>query len=157
MSCTVDSPTQITADLLAGIGTNGATGWNVIVTNTGGANTSSDVPFVPRAGLLMSEIYTGTAGSTDHEFLELYNPTATAIDPSETGIGLRLHIRNSTGTTDTNKTLTAVTSTPIPSHGFLLLASSQSAAGGCSGTATSTPPTARARTPSCQTAGRTSA
>ncbi len=122
-SCTIDSDTQITAVLPAGIRTNGATGWNVIVTNSAGSNATSSVPFVPRAGLLISEIYTGTTGSTDHEFLEVYNPTQTTFDPST----LHLHVRGATGT-DTNKTLTAVTSAPIPAHGFLLLASSVSAA-----------------------------
>jgi hypothetical protein len=125
-SCTVDGPTQITAVFGPGIRTRGATGWNVRVTNLAGTNTTSAVPFVPVAGLLVAEIYTGTAGATDHEYLEVYNPTGTVIDPVQ--LGLHLHIRSSTGT-DTNKPLTAVTARAIPAHGFLLLASSKSAAG----------------------------
>jgi hypothetical protein len=125
-ACTVDSDTQITATFPAGIRTNGATGWNVRVTNTASTNATSAVPFVPIAGLLISEVYTGTTGNTDHEFLEIYNPTSKSIDTTAgTGIGVRLHIRNSGGT-DTGKTLTAVTTGVIPSHGFLLFVSSVS-------------------------------
>ncbi len=119
-SCTVESSTQLTAVLPSGIRTNGATGWSVIVTNAAGANATSP-PFVPRAGLLISEVYTGTTGATDHEFLEVYNPTATTFDPTQ----LHLHIRASTGA-DTNKPLTPVTAALIPAHGFLLLASTTS-------------------------------
>jgi hypothetical protein len=127
-ACTVDSDTQITATFPAGIRTNGATGWNVIVTNAVGSNAASYVKIVPVAGLLVSEIYTGTVGDTDHEFVEIYNPTANAIDTTGAGIGLRLHVRNGTGSSDTNKTLTLVTTGIIPSHGFLLFVSSASAA-----------------------------
>lgn len=127
-ACTVVSATEISATFPAGIRTNGATGWNVIVESPGGANATSVVRFVPMAGLLISEVYTGTTGNTDHEFVELYNPTANAIDTKAAGIGLKLHVRSSSGA-DTNKTLTAVTSGVIPSHGFLLIASSASAAG----------------------------
>lgn len=128
VSCTVDSDTQLTATFPAGIRTNGAIGWNVRATNMTGTNATSAVRFVPKAGLLVSEVYTGTTGATDHEFLEFYNPTATAIDTSAAGIGLRLHVRSSTGA-DTNKTLTAVTAGVVPSHGFVLFASSASDAG----------------------------
>ncbi|MBX3211725.1 MAG: hypothetical protein KF850_06810 [Labilithrix sp.] len=125
-SCTVDSDTQITATFPAGIRTNGATGWDVIATNTAGSNATSDVHFVPRAGLLISEVYTGTTNATDHEFIEIYNPTGTSIDTSPAGLNLRLRIRNGAGTTDVSKTLTPVTDGIIPSHGFLLIVSSQS-------------------------------
>jgi hypothetical protein len=128
-TCTVDSDTQITATFPAGIRTNGTKGWNVLVTNTVGPNATSDVPFVPVAGLLVSEVYTGTVGATDHEYLEIYNPTANGIDTTAAGIGLKVHIRSSTGTTDTNKTLTLVTTGIIPTHGFLLVVSSASDAG----------------------------
>ena len=122
-SCSVDSSTQITATFPSGIRTNGATGWNVLVTNTSGTNPTSTVPFVPRAGLLISEIYTGSTGATDHEYIEVYNPTANPFDATT----LKLHTRAGTGG-DTNKTLTAVTTNAIPSHGFLLIVSSASAA-----------------------------
>jgi hypothetical protein len=124
-SCAVDSDSQITATFPAGIRTNGTLGWNVLVTNGAGSNGTSSVRFVPRAGLLISEVYTGSSTATGHEFVEAYNPTATAIDSTASGVGLRLHIRNSTGS-DTDKLLTLVTSGTIPSHGFLLIVSSQS-------------------------------
>jgi len=97
----------------------------VLVTNSAGSNATSSVRLVPRAGLLISEVYTGSSSATGHEFVETYNPTATAIDSTASGVGLHLHIRNSTGS-DTDKLLTLVTSGTIPSHGFLLLVSSQS-------------------------------
>jgi hypothetical protein len=125
--CGVDNDRQITAVFPAGIPTNGALGWNVKVTNPAGTNATSAVPFVPRAGLLVGEVYTGTSGSTDHEFVSVYNPTTKAIDPSDAGLGLHLHIINSVGT-DTDKPLMPVTTTAVPSHGFLLLSSSQSMA-----------------------------
>nr|HEX4319211.1 lamin tail domain-containing protein [Kofleriaceae bacterium] len=123
-SCHVDSDTQITATFPAGIRTNGATGWNVIVTNTVAANTTSSVRFVPRAGVLVSEVYVGTSGNANHEFVELYNPTGAVVD----GTKLHLHLRSSTGT-DSGKTLAFVTAAQIPAHGFLLYASSVSDAG----------------------------
>ena len=122
-SCTVDNDTQITATFPAGIRTNAGTGWNVIVTNTIGSNATSAVKFVPVAGLLVSEVYIGTTGNADHEYVEIYNPTGTSIDT--TSINLRMHTRSSTGV-DTNKALTIVTSGVIPSHGFLLIISSVS-------------------------------
>jgi hypothetical protein len=124
-TCTVDSDTQITATFPAGIRTRGATGWNVIVTNIVGSNVVSAVPFVPVAGLLVSEVYTGSVANTDHEYFEIYNPTSTPIDTTAAGIGLRVHIRSSGGV-DTNKALTLVTTGIIPSHGFLLMVSSLS-------------------------------
>lgn len=126
-SCTVDNDTQITATFPAGIRTNASTGWNVIVTNTIGSNATSAVKLVPIAGLLVSEVLIGATSGADREFVEIYNPTATAIDATSNGIFLRLHIRNSAGT-DSGKTLNAITSGGVPSHGFLLLGSSQSAA-----------------------------
>lgn len=122
-TCTVDSGTQITATFPAGIRTNGATGWNVQVTNQVATNPTSAVTFVPLAGLVISEVYTGTSGSTDHEYIEVYNPTATDFDPST----LHLHVRNGAGT-DTDKALTAVTASAVPPLGFLLLSSSASTA-----------------------------
>jgi hypothetical protein len=121
----VDSDTQITAAFPAGIRTNGALGWNVLVTNSAGSNATSSVRFVPRAGLLISEVYTGASVGAE-EFLEVHNPTATAIDSTASGVGLHLHIRSSSGVSDADKLLTLVTSGTIPSHGFLLFASSRS-------------------------------
>jgi cysteine-rich repeat protein len=120
-SCTVDSDTQITATFPAGIRTNGDVGWNVQATNSVGTNATSD-KLVIRAGLLISEPFVGTVAG--HEFVELYNPTATALDAS--AIGLRLHVRSALGT-DTNKALTFIHTT-VASHGFMMLASAQSTA-----------------------------
>jgi hypothetical protein len=127
-ACTVDSDTQITATFPAGIRTNATNGWNVIVTNMIASNTTSAVPFVPVAGLLVSEVYVGTTGNADHEYVEVYNPTSLPIDASAAGIGLKVHTRSSGGA-DTNKTLTFVTTGVIPSHGFLLVVSSLTDAG----------------------------
>jgi hypothetical protein len=124
-SCTVDGDTKITATFPAFIRSNGTAGWNVQVTNQAGTNMASAVKLAPKAGLLISEVYTGTSGATDHEYVEVYNPTATSIDP--VALAIRLHTRSSTGT-DTSKTLTHVTANSIPSHGFLLFVSSQSTA-----------------------------
>ncbi|WP_146654701.1 lamin tail domain-containing protein [Labilithrix luteola] len=124
-SCTVDSATQVTATFPAGIRTNGATGWNVLVTNVIGANTSSAVKFVPVAGLVISEIYTGTSGNTDHEYVEIYNRTSKSIDVK--ALGIHLHTLSSGGT-GANKALTYVTAGVIPSHGFLVFASAASTA-----------------------------
>jgi hypothetical protein len=120
-SCTVDSSTQITATFPAGIRTNGAFGWNVRVTNSFGSNTTSTVRLVPLAGLLISEILVDSAGGADEEFFELYNPTATSIDTS--AIGMAIHMRAGNGG-DANKALTYINKV-IPSHGFLLVISSQ--------------------------------
>jgi hypothetical protein len=125
-SCTVSSATQITATFPAGIRTKGSTGWNVRVTNATGTNATSTVRFVPLAGLLVSEVYTGTDGALDHEFIEIYNPTGTAIDTA--AIGLKLHIRDAAGA-DTAAVVTLVSTGIVPKHGFLLLASSVSDAG----------------------------
>ncbi len=117
---TVDSDRQITATFPAGIRTRGALGWNVIVTNSFGANTNSVEKFVPRAGLLISEIFLGTTAYTDREFVEVYNPTARRLNAST--LGFRLHVRNSSGG-DAAKGLTKVTDCDIPAHGYLLLVS----------------------------------
>jgi|GEM_PF-641582 len=70
--------------------------------------------------LVISEIQTtGGAGLTKNDFVELYNPTGTAIDLN----GIRLVKRTATGTTDT--TLKSWTeTTPIPAHGYYLWANS---------------------------------
>lgn len=131
-ACTVDSDTQITATFPAGIRTNGATGWNVRVTNVIATNATSSVRFVPLAGLVVSEVYTGKGGGglTTHEFIEIYNPTGTTIDTTAAGIGLKLHIRNGAAVpSDTSKVLALVTTGLVPSHGFLLVVSSASDAG----------------------------
>ncbi len=123
--CTVDSDSQITATFPAGIRTNGAAGWSIVVTNISGASAPSTATFVPVAGVLISEVL-ATGSSNAHEFLELYNPTANAIDGA--AIGLKLHIRNGMGTSDTQKPLTLVTGSTgvLPSHGFVLLMGSGS-------------------------------
>ncbi|MBV6492434.1 MAG: hypothetical protein LDLANPLL_00427 [Turneriella sp.] len=130
---TVDSATQITATVPAGVRTNGVTGWNVRVTNTSGTNATSSVKFVPKAGLLISEV-AQNAGGASSEFIELYNPTGLAIDIGSTGLNLRLHTRNSSGA-DTNKGLTVIdgatrggasctaNDTTIPAHGFYFIVS----------------------------------
>lgn len=117
---TVDSDTQITATFPAGIRTRGAVGWNVIVTNSAGANTTSAEKFVPRAGLLISEIFIGKTGASDCEFVEVYNPTANRLNAST--LGFRLHTLNATGG-DSAKGLTKVTDCDIPAHGYMLLVS----------------------------------
>lgn len=126
ISCTVNSDTSITATFPAGIRTNGSNGWDVIVTNSAGSNVTS-AKLVPVAGLLVSEPFTGssTAGPT-HEFVEVYNPTATAIDVSPTGVGLNLHIRDTTGG-DTPKPLSIINKL-VPSHGYFLIVSQESTA-----------------------------
>lgn len=121
---TVDSDTQITATFPAGIRTHGAAGWNVIVSNSFGSNVTSVEKFVPRAGLLVSEIFIGTSDATDHEFVEVYNPTASRLNAST--LGFRFHVRNSSGG-DSAKGLNKAKGTNevcIPAHGFLLLVSS---------------------------------
>ncbi|MGH7282403.1 MAG: beta strand repeat-containing protein, partial [Polyangiaceae bacterium] len=129
--CSVDSDTQITATFPAGIRTNGGTGWNVIVNNRGLQNTTSSVPFVPVAGLLISEVLDSNGtGKTTHEFVEIYNPTATSFKtkPASTVL-LHMHVRGSGATpADTDKTLGLINGSTgeIPSHGYLLIISSAS-------------------------------
>jgi hypothetical protein len=123
-TCTVDSGTQITATFPAGVRTNGTSGWNVRVTNAVGTNATSAVRLVVRAGLLISEVYTGSSGPNNatREFIEVYNPTATQLNVST--LGLRLHIRSAAGA-NTNLPLTYLF-TVIPSHGHMLLVSTDS-------------------------------
>jgi hypothetical protein len=132
-ACTVVSDTEISATFPAGIRTNGTNGWNVIVSNAVDANLTSDVKLVPVAGLTISEVYTGTSGKTDHEFVEIYNATTKPVDTKPVamgGIGLALHTRASTGG-DTNKKLTFTSAAMgvIPAHGYLMIMSSASDAG----------------------------
>lgn len=128
-SCTVDSNTQITATFPAGIRTNGALGWNVKVTNSVDTNATSAVKLRPVAGLVISEVQLGRggAGGSTHEFIELYNPTGQAI--SLGSLGVQVHLRGTNGT-DTTLVLSFRAPAPqhssIPSHGFLLIASSTS-------------------------------
>jgi hypothetical protein len=133
---TVNSATQITATVPAGVRTNGSTGWNVRVTTPAGTNSVSSVKFIPQAGLLISEVYigrssagTGCTTASQCEFIELYNPTAHAINVST--LGLKLHIRNSSGT-DTNKMITYINNS-IPAKGFFMLLSQQTGAGDLTG------------------------
>ncbi len=128
-SCGLVNDTSLSATFPAGIRTNGTTGWNVIVTNPAGSNTTSTVAFVPVAGLLISEVLIGTGANAlaNDEFVEVYNPTAATIDTG--ALGLALHQRSGTGG-DTGKPLTLVSghTKTIASHGYLLLASSASTA-----------------------------
>jgi predicted RNA-binding protein with TRAM domain len=119
-SCTVDSGTQITATFPPGILTNGTLGWDVQVTNAAGTNAASAVNFVPYAGLLVSEVMQGRQGAAQRELVELYNPTQHAI----TVTPMHLHIR--TGPTTDRDTPLTFLHTTIPSHGFFLIASTQS-------------------------------
>lgn len=122
-SCTVDSGTQITATFPAGIVTHGTLGWEVLVTNSAGTNTTSAVNLIPYAGILLSEVtYGGNGNRTQHEFIELYNPTQNAIDVTP----LHVHVRVGSGT-DHDLALT-YTNTAIPSHGFFLITATQASA-----------------------------
>jgi predicted RNA-binding protein with TRAM domain len=122
-SCTVNSDTSITATFPAGIRTNGPTGWDVKVTNAVGTNATSAQLLVVKAGLLISEVYTGTSGgggnNVDQEYIELYNPTATSINVST--LGLKLHFRSAAGS-DSSIPVIVVNTTMI-SHGFYLIVS----------------------------------
>lgn len=120
-SCTVNSDSQITATFPPGLHTNGSTGWNVVVTNTIGSNATS-AKLVPRAGLLISEVLATGGGGGKHHFIELYNPTLTALDTA--ALGLRLHERDVAGA-DTTMTV-SITNAVVPSHHFQLVASSKS-------------------------------
>lgn len=124
-SCNVDSATQITATFPAGIRTNGTLGWNVQVTNTVGTNPTSSVKLVVYAGLLVSEVLAGQNGNSTREFIEIYNPTSNDIDLST--LGLAVHIR---GNNDVNVAYSLISANrkTIVSHGYWLLASSQSVA-----------------------------
>lgn len=138
-SVSVVTATQITATVPAGIRTNGNTGWNVRVTTPSGTNTTSTVLFIPRAGILISEVVQNGANGAANEFVELYNATTLPIDIGASGINLRMHMRSSGGV-NTNKTLTTITGaarsdagcttndTTIPSHGFYLIVSTSSTA-----------------------------
>jgi hypothetical protein len=128
-SCSVDSDTQITATFPAGIRTNGGSGWNVFVTNTvAESNQSFGDKLLVYAGILVAQIYpsnTGGSGGSAHQFIEFYNPTATAIVlPS-------VRVRNDMGTTDTALGIGQAKgghSKTLPSHGFVLLCSKDATA-----------------------------
>jgi hypothetical protein len=122
-SCTVDSDTQITATFPSGVRTNGNLGWDVRVTNSAGTNTTSAVKLVPKAGLLISEVYIGATANNSAEFLQLYNPTANSLNMST--LGMAIHLRSGGGSTDNNMALTIVNAT-VPSHHFVMIASTAS-------------------------------
>jgi len=125
VSCNVNSDSQIVVTFPAGILAR-YTGWNVKVTNAVGTNATSTQTLVVKAGLLISEVYTGTSGgggnNIDQEYFEIYNPTANSINVST--LGLKVHFRNASGT-DSLISLTATNTTMI-SHGFYLIVSSTS-------------------------------
>jgi hypothetical protein len=80
------------------------------------------VKLIPLAGLLVSEVYPGSAApNATHVFIEIYNPTANAIDVS--ALPLHFHLRT---TTDTDEALTYINRTIAGNGGFLLIASAQS-------------------------------
>jgi hypothetical protein len=129
-NCTVNSDTQITATFPVGIVSNYA-GWDVLVTNTAGTSgTAAADRLVVKAGLLVSEVYTGSsgAGGNLHEFVELYNPTATTLDVTNIGpfpgIAVSFHMRDGGGA-DTSVSI-SVNKKNIVSHGYFLLVSSES-------------------------------
>ena len=131
IACTVNSQTQITATYPAGIRTAGSLGWNVRVTNNIGTSTNAGASgkLVLKAGLLVSEVLVGLGGgNSEQEFIEIYNPTGSAIDM--TALGVAVHMRSSGGT-DTNLALTFLDGAGlriVPSHGFFLIASASSSA-----------------------------
>ena len=118
-SCTVDSGTQITATLPAGIRTNGNTGWNVIVTNGNGSNATSSVRFIPRAGLLITEIGDALGGTGANDYIEIFNPTAAAISLSSYRWLRDGNCDISGSWTQSNVTFGAVSS--IPARSYLLI------------------------------------
>lgn len=74
-----------------------------------------EIPVVV-SGLVISEIATGSAGSAEDEFIELYNPTQRAISLD----GLTLNYRAATGSSF-SALAGAFLSGTIASHGFFLL------------------------------------
>ncbi len=75
--------------------------------------------------IVISEVQISGLNAAD-EFVEIYNPSNSALDVST----LKLHIRNSSGSTDVNKTISFVVgrSTLVPSHGHFLYVSSTASA-----------------------------
>lgn len=75
--------------------------------------------------IVISEVQDSQGGTDqyDNEFVELYNPTAVAIDLNATGI--KMHIRDGSGA-DEYKTLTFVRNM-IPANGFFLIAATPDA------------------------------
>ncbi len=72
--------------------------------------------------LVISEVVYGNTNSKD-EFIEIYNPTENPINLQD--FWLKVHIRNKSGSSDSNKTITWNNET-IPAHGFFLFASKTS-------------------------------
>lgn len=120
-SCTVDSNTQITATLPAGIRTNGTTGWDVLVTNSNGSNANSSVKFIPKAGILITEVGDRYSSTTANDYIEIYNVTAHSINLSsyrwmrDSGCNL------SNGWTQSNATFSTST---INAHSYFLISRS---------------------------------
>ncbi|MBL8034288.1 MAG: lamin tail domain-containing protein [Leptospiraceae bacterium] len=118
-SCTVDSATQITATLPAGIRTNGSTGWDVQVTTPNGTNTTSTVTFKPVAGLLITEVGDNFGGNTNNDYIEIFNPTAQDINLSSYRWLRDGSCALAGGWTQSNVTFGAITS--IVSRKYLLI------------------------------------
>ena len=85
--------------------------WLMIVITA--SNAANDV--------VISQVMHGAAGEASKEFIELYNPTDTAID-LQNGYGLGLKFVNSSNSI-TNKNITWINST-IPARGYFLFVSS---------------------------------
>ncbi|MFA6973246.1 MAG: lamin tail domain-containing protein [Parcubacteria group bacterium] len=73
------------------------------------------------ADLIISEILVGGEKAAE-EFIEIYNPTENSIDLE--ALPLKLHTINSSGTTDTNKTLTFNNKT-VPANGYFVISSKE--------------------------------
>jgi hypothetical protein len=120
-SCNVDNDSQITATFPTGIVTNGAAGWPMVVANAAGPSAPSTVTFVPKAGLLISEVLASqSSGQAAQEFFELYNPTSQPIDFA--ALGVQVHIIDATGNDvlKNDASFTQITSGIAAPHGFLL-------------------------------------
>jgi hypothetical protein len=137
-SCTVVSDTVITATFPAGIKSNYA-GWDVLVTNAVGQSTAGATDkLVIKAGLLVASVYVRTDGATNynHEYFEIFNPTANTIDVTNvtgaaTAVPLSIHTFD--GTNDSTFGYSKINPAPgsyplIPSHKFMLISSTASSA-----------------------------
>ncbi len=114
---TVDSGTTITATFPAGIRTNGATGWDVQITNPSGTNATSTVKFIPVAGLLITEVGDTYGANANNDYVEIYNPTAASVSMS----GYYLGRDSSCGLSGGWTQFTALPASSVASHGYFLV------------------------------------